>query len=279
MKIPIVSYPGNDGGYSILDDYFIPPVTFNRDEVLSLLLAKKAMDIISIPGYSRHVNSAFLKIGSNIGEALKDELNDIEKRVMFDIKNIELDKNDLKFFNLIKNSLEKHLKLKIQYFSAKRLNSMERIIRPYGLIYEEGIWFLIAYCEFNKEIVSFRADRVRDAEILDEKFEVPGDFDVEKFNCRINYLNDHLNPESENVKLRLSKSLYYSIKDYAFLKFADAVEYEDCFILNVKTTNPDRYVYIAFEYFNGMEIMEPEYLRKDFIQRLEKLYGKYIKSW
>jgi predicted DNA-binding transcriptional regulator YafY len=152
---------------------------------------------------------------------------------------------------------------------------MERIIRPYGLIFEEGRWFLIAYCEFNKEIASFRIDRIEDAYILDEKFEIPGEFNVQNYNCRINYLTDYLKTSSQNVKLKLSKSLYYSIKDYAFLKYAEAIEGTDCFILNVKTTSPDRYVYHAFEFFNGMEILEPDYLREDFKKRLEKLYNKY----
>ena len=38
MNIPVVSHYGNEGGYSLLGDYFISPIVFNKDEMFSLLL-------------------------------------------------------------------------------------------------------------------------------------------------------------------------------------------------------------------------------------------------
>lgn len=275
MNIPIVSHIGSEGGYSIMDKYFIPPIMFNKDEVFALLIAKKITDIIEIPGYTQYVNSAFLKVRDTISEELQEELQKVEDKILFDIKNIEIEKKDLRFFTIIKRCMEENLKLNIEYFSTKRFNTKSRVIRPFGLIYEEGAWYIIAYCEFNKEITTFRMDRIKQAEITEEKFSMPEGFNISQYNCRYNYQTDYLNPESCTVKLKLSKSLYYSIKDYLFLKHARETEYEDYFILDVKTTNPDRYVYFSFQYFNGMEILEPRWLRDEFKRRLEKLYDNY----
>lgn len=275
MNVPVVSYVGNEGGYSLMDEYFIPPVSFNRDEVLALLLSKKIIDIVDIPGYTKHVKSAYFKLKNVMSETFVDELEHIEAKILFDVKNVIPEADDLKFFEIIKNCLEKNLKLKIHYFSTKRFNTKEHIVRPYGLIYEDGEWYLAAYCELNSEITTFRIHRIKNVEMVNERFEYPRDFNISDYNCRNNYMMDYSNPNSQLVKLRLTKSLYYSVKDNIIFKYSEHIEMDDHFILNIKTTNPDRYVYYAFQFFNGMEILEPRWLRDDFKKRLERLYEIY----
>lgn len=38
---------GPEGGYSVLNEYFIPPIMLNKDELFSLLLSKKAFEELS----------------------------------------------------------------------------------------------------------------------------------------------------------------------------------------------------------------------------------------
>lgn len=64
-------------------------------------------------------------------------------------------------------------KLRIEYFSAGRGQTTDRVIRPYVLEYHRGAWFLSAYCELAGADRVFRLDRVNHAEPTGEMFEPP----------------------------------------------------------------------------------------------------------
>jgi predicted DNA-binding transcriptional regulator YafY len=46
----------------------------------------------------------------------------------------------------------------------------------------DGDWYVIAHDSQRGEVVSFRVDRIRAAELLEAEYEVPEDFDVRKWN-------------------------------------------------------------------------------------------------
>ena len=46
----------------------------------------------------------------------------------------------------------------------------------------DGEWYVIAHDSQRDVVVSFRVDRIRDAELLETEFEVPLDFDVRTWN-------------------------------------------------------------------------------------------------
>lgn len=276
MNIPIISYCGNEGGYSLMEDYFIPPILFNRNEVLTLLLSKKIIDIVNIPGYSQYANSAFLKIQSNINKNIENEINNLNKRITFNIKCKSLPQEELNFFEIIKTCLEKNLKIKIQYFNPHKLEFTERIIHPYGMIFEDGVWYIPAFCEMKNQERLFRMDRIRDTLLVEENFSLPDNFDIENYCNEKWYLNSIKNKKVEIVKLKFTKEMYHIVKDYYYFKFGNVIEENNNYILSVITSNPEDYIQRAFNFFDGLEIIEPLWLREKFKEELKKLCTKYI---
>ena len=62
---------------------------------------------------------------------------------------------------------------------AKKLG--KRIVDPYALKFNFGIWYLIGFCHQRNEVRTFRIDRVRKIEILEENFKVPDSFDLDEY--------------------------------------------------------------------------------------------------
>jgi predicted DNA-binding transcriptional regulator YafY len=275
MNIPIIAHTGNEGGYSLMEEYFIPPIIFNKDEAFTLLLSQKLMDIINIPGYSQYINTVFLKIKNSMDESQEKDIANISKKVLFNIQCKNPPVENFNFFGLIKKCLEEDLKIKIQYFNPHRIEITERIIQPYGIIFEDGVWYIIALCELRNEKRWFRIDRIRDAELIEEKFEFPSSFNIEHYLNDHNYIKAEQSSDSCQIKFRVTKEMYFIVKDYFYFKYGQAVEEKDCYIVSVKTINPENYIHTAFQFFDGVEILEPLWLREKFKDEVEKLCKKY----
>lgn len=67
----------------------------------------------------------------------------------------------------------------IRYLSASRSTSAERRVRPLGLVWARGSWFVIAWCELKDGLRVFRFDRVLGVQQETDRFTPPEGFSLE----------------------------------------------------------------------------------------------------
>lgn len=65
-------------------------------------------------------------------------------------------------------ALEESRAVKIAYHGVGREETVERVVEPLVLLNERGSWYLEAYCRSAGSLRTFRVDRIRSAEVLDE---------------------------------------------------------------------------------------------------------------
>jgi proteasome accessory factor C len=65
----------------------------------------------------------------------------------------------------------------IQYLKTGASSPELRTIHPYALVFAERWWYALAHCCTQDGVRRFRVDRVLAAEVLDQSFEVPADWD------------------------------------------------------------------------------------------------------
>lgn len=82
----------------------------------------------------------------------------------------------------LREAMARCRELRIVYWSAHRAALTERVIRPYAMAEHEGDWYVIAHDSARDEVVSFRVDRIKEAQLLDTEYEIPPDFDVKRWN-------------------------------------------------------------------------------------------------
>ncbi|WML37454.1 YafY family protein [Clostridium sp. OS1-26] len=275
INVPVVSYPGSEGGYELLDDYFIPPIMFNKDEVFALLLAKKIVDIINIPGYAAFANSAFLKIENIVNECFKKDFEDVQKKIVFDIKSNDINIENSYVFDVVKRALKYNFKIKVSYDEGISPNLVEQIIRPYGIVFEDGIWYIVAFSELSNSKVHLNIEKIKKICLLNEVFDSPEDFDMQNYYSSCCFRSAYESEDSILIKLKIQKDLYPSIKDYVFFKYGEVKQEDDSYMIDVKTTKPDFYISLAFRFFRSMEIIEPLWVREKFKDELRKLNKTY----
>jgi predicted DNA-binding transcriptional regulator YafY len=52
-----------------------------------------------------------------------------------------------------------------------------RLVRPYQLLFDTGVWFLYGYAEERSAIRIFNLSRIQNVSLTNERFSLPGDYD------------------------------------------------------------------------------------------------------
>jgi proteasome accessory factor C len=88
-------------------------------------------------------------------------------------------RNSLAHVDALRDALRKRRRVRLVYHKGSATEPDERTICPFSFAVEQGVWYLVAFCEKSDGIRIFRTDRIESIELLRESFEPPEGFDVE----------------------------------------------------------------------------------------------------
>jgi predicted DNA-binding transcriptional regulator YafY len=71
-------------------------------------------------------------------------------------------------------------KLNIAYRRASAEEPQDRTVCPYALVASSGMFYLVAFCHRSDGLRIFRLDRIDDATVTEERFEIPNDFSLDR---------------------------------------------------------------------------------------------------
>jgi proteasome accessory factor C len=78
----------------------------------------------------------------------------------------------------LREALRNQRKVELTYQSSRAAEPGTRTIEPYGFVYASGMWYVVANCEQGEGLRIFRLDRVHDAKLADDEYELPESFNV-----------------------------------------------------------------------------------------------------
>lgn len=170
--VPIISKQGF--GYSLTDNYFLPPISFTPDETTLILLG---LDFIKNTFDSDYTNKALIaenKLNLILSDKQKIESERIKQKIKLisnDIISDEENTNLNLYLKEIRTAILNSKNISFTYFS-KSLDSniSKRIVSPYKLVHINNNWYLSAYCLDKKSMRSFRIQRIEDLKLLDSNF-------------------------------------------------------------------------------------------------------------
>lgn len=203
MGIPIYTEQGKYGGYRVLENRLLPPITFNEEEAIAIYFTFQSLNY--------HTNLPFDIDVESVKRKLYMSFPDDSKRM------IDMYLKYLKFWNPPKNIIEIDTKklihscienkiINFSYLSSK--GKSDRKVVPFGLYTYKGDWFLPSYDIFKKSIRVFRVDRIKNIYYTNEKY--TSEWDLETFFNK----NDNHNIENKvNLKIELDEVGILKAKD------------------------------------------------------------------
>ncbi len=179
--VPVVAQAGV--GYSLVEGYFLPPLSFSTDEATMLLLGSEFVADSFDAQYREAAHAAGRKIEAVLSEKLRGEVGYLRDSIAFVAPETLASDASAKFLPTLRRAIIEQRTIRFHYhtrYSMDRSTARKtRDADPYGLVHYGDAWYLMAYCHLRREVRQFRLDRMTDLQPTDQSFARPPDFKLE----------------------------------------------------------------------------------------------------
>jgi predicted DNA-binding transcriptional regulator YafY len=177
LDIPIEGQPGIGGGYRIRPGYRLPPLMFSEDEVVAVVvsLLEARASRVAVP--ADIVDAALAKVYRVLPAPLRQHVTALECAVLFAVAG-EVETISGTIALQLADALRRGLRVRLRY-TARNGRSSTRELSPYGLVVDEGFWYLVAFDHARDALRTFRVDRIQEVRVIDgvAAESAPFDFD------------------------------------------------------------------------------------------------------
>lgn len=274
MGVPLYSQVGAGGGYRVLSERNLPPISFTENEAFSIFFACHALRHYSSLPFKASADSALRKFFAYLPDDMKNRIEEIRHRVDFFTHKRPQRAEYLEV--LLQASIER-LPVTINY-GVRMDETTLRTIQPIGIYAHEGYWFCPAYCYLRRAYRLFRVDRIWSAALADvETIATP--VDVREVNLSNFGLHFQSELESVDVKVKLSAKGIEIFRDKSWLFPWGKVSISDDGIgmLEVGIFASEIPFFAEYFFSFGAEaiVLQPEELREAVRSELVRTLEKY----
>lgn len=257
IGIPIISYLGKNGGFTLVDNYQLDKFTFNEEEKKFLLeglsLKNELFDMQQLSTLQRKL------------ELLKDNKEVAHTNVTISSSTLHRetieDETKVKIKNIL-SIIEQGNKICISYVS-QTANLSNRIIQPIKLNFMNGSWYVEAYCESREALRLFKLTRIRNMEVIHDK-------------SRHTYIEKAKNPINKTNKVETITLLFLKSelgKLYDFFTEDEIVVLEDGLVTVTFTYNTNKNLLPFILMFGrNVKILSPQWLKNKYMDEIKYIY-------
>jgi predicted DNA-binding transcriptional regulator YafY len=176
--VPIISDPGHNGGYSLLNNFIRAPLLFDMEEKKALLHAAVFAKEAGYP-LSEALGNATSKLKMYSNQEQESILN--HHLAGFEVINRMVNPSIQPILAELEQAVEKEFSVEIDYRTSREEQPKNRLIDPYGMVYWNNKWYTVAFCHLRNEIRSFRVDRILLIKCTQIIFKRPEAFSTREF--------------------------------------------------------------------------------------------------
>jgi predicted DNA-binding transcriptional regulator YafY len=260
LKLPLLHSPE---GYYFEEIPRLPALQYSFPEALALLLAVQAARQVSGIG-SAELAAAVARL-----EALfPPEFIPLLRRVVGQPVLTAQRKHRQRMLMLLNRALVEGRKVCMVYETRSRGGEVsERVVHPYHIMPYVRSWQLIAHCERRDEVIMFKVDRIREATLLDERYRIPDDFNLDDYLGATWGLMRGEAGEPEDVVLRFEPEAGRWVAEEYWHPSQQVEEQPDgsvLFKLHIAIT--PEFVNWLLYYGSRVEVLEPPSLRERVVE-------------
>jgi predicted DNA-binding transcriptional regulator YafY len=180
--VPVVAQPGV--GYSLVEGYFLPPVSFSLDEATMLLLGADSASQNFDAQYRDAAASAGRKIEAVLSEKLRGEVEYLRGNIAFVTPASLASGKSASFLPQLRRAIIERRTIRFDYHTRYSQDGRDarntREADPYAMLHYGGAWYLIGHCHLRESVRNFRLDRMAELRLLDKTFDRPPNFRLEE---------------------------------------------------------------------------------------------------
>ena len=264
-RVPIRSQSGL--GYSLVEGYFLPPVSFTSDEAIMLLLGSDFAAQNFDEKYREAARAASGKIEAVLSTQLRDEVQYLQNSLVFHVSSKP--RQSINLVSQIRTAIIERKRIRFDYHTRyNKSGHSERNLReadPYGLMHYGDSWYLVAYCHLRKDFRTFKLDRVSDLILLEKVFQRRPEFKMEQ------PVDDGRNLE---VKVLFDLEAADWVKESRLYYITSGEITDEGFLVTLHLHQEDELIDWLLSWGSRMRILQPESLRLRVIAEAKKIMQK-----
>ncbi|WP_438447170.1 helix-turn-helix transcriptional regulator [Gorillibacterium sp. sgz5001074] len=269
--VPVVGSPGK--GYSLMEGYFLPPVSFTPGESVALVIGTEFIEQRFDSDYAVHAGRARDKITAVLPPAVREEAERVRSAMKLRTEGTPAGSGSagdtMKLLRrAILDSRKVAFNYRKRYPDEEEAPELRRTVSPYGLVLVNGAWILVADCGLRKEIRHFRLSRMSEPELLEETFRRPPDFDLTRYTP----------PDDRKLyaRVRVTDLIADRVRESGNFFLEGIQEQEDGFPhLVFRIRKPTDLLHTVMGWGAGAWVLEPEELRRLVREEILQMTERY----
>ena len=273
MDLTVPVYDDNKR-WKIDEKHFLPPIRFTIPEALNIFIAARLMLNYS-HRYDPNVDATFTKLSSVLPDPLAEQV----RKTMDWMQKLPKDERYLGVLATVAEAWVSQKQLKIVYRALSSEKALERVIEPYYIepAAPGHASYVIGYCHLKKDLRTFKIERIELAELLDEPYTIPSDFDANEFFG--SSWGIVVEGEAETVKLRFENPEIMKIMmetvwhpSQKFQKQSDGA-----LIMTLNVTDTQEFFSWILGWGEKVKVLEPQEICDRIIETAQALLDIYKK--
>lgn len=196
--IPIVTYPGGNGGIGIANGFTWDKSILTPNELQDIILGLKGLDSVMS---GSQINSLLMKLSPE-----SDRFITFKDDIIIDLASFY--KNSLApKINLLRQAISNRLVVQFEYYSKD--GQTKREFEPYFITFKWSAWYVFGFCRLRSDFRLFKLNRLINLELTDNCY-TPREVTDKQLDLEAFYLT----PGKRNyTTLLLDRSLEYVMVD------------------------------------------------------------------
>lgn len=270
--VPIAAMPGY--GYSLLDGFFLPPLHFDTEEALTLVMGSELVAQHFDAQYRAAAKTAGQKIKAVLSDRLRAEVDHLQDHIIFFATNTPNSIPMQEKLSQLRRATTEQRCVRLTY--QKRFSNADdeiqsqRDVDPYALAYFVNDWYLMAYCHFRHSVRIFRLSRIGHLTILDRTFVRPA------------ITRSDWTTSNENRKL-IIRALFdremtrWVRESHSYYMVAEE-ETPEGLLVTLKVRQEEEVFQWLFGWGASVRVLEPASLQQKLLAEAEKIVQNYRKT-
>ena len=271
----------DDSGYLVdLRRYRLPEIHLTADEVAALVLAGSVARAAPGTTYAEVVDLALKKLAFDLPAAPDTPGRPVEAgagQVLVHFPRPARAAALADRLAHLEQATRDRKRVTLRYVSAAHGETATRDVDPYGLIYRQGAWLLVAHCHLRKGVRSFRLDRMVEVAVAPKPkspdFERPADFDVRRFADRSPWTFEVAPPVDVEIDVHPPAATVAN-EDFGEGALRETLA-GGATRIRFRCANPDYLVYRVLAAKGAMTVRSPAELRRRLRAELDAILARY----
>lgn len=275
--VPIYYQRTPPKGYKLTNNFFLPPVSLNVLEAISLgVVGHSLANQQGIP-YSQAIQSALDKIMAKLPEELRQATYKASYNILFDHEPAVDYQSYTKIFSDLEKARRQQQTVLLNYYSFSRQTSTQRLVDPYALIYRQNAWYLLGFCHKRQKLRMFKVNRIKSLELTEKQYRLPANFKLNEYLANAWRL---VAGKPKTVRVRFSGEAARRVREGQWHDSQQLNWLEDGrLLMTVKIAGLKEFAAWLLSFGAEAEVLYPPALRKLMTKTAKALAKVYEKSW